>query len=180
MTFISNISYLYFRPHLRHGKRGRGLFASRNITKGEVVDDVTHSQLKFPSGHSWRKYIFALPRSKACDMIDWTWTQEYESDGKIHVVSAMNIQVLMNGGNSETINVSPESDHSMKEYALRNITEGEEILTNYAAVVTDWTAVGLNPNNERDEDDPMSWWRVHLQKFLFGLAAVLVVIAIYI
>ena len=135
--------HIIYRPHTRHGERGRGLFASRDIKKGELIHDGTHSEIIFPSGMSWRKYIFALPRNKACDMIDWTWTQEHESDGKIHILTAMNIEVLWNGGNKQTMNTSPESDHSMKEYALRDIAKGEELLTDYQAVVTDWEPVGL-------------------------------------
>ena len=141
--FVLIISHVIYRSHIRHGERGRGLFASRDIKKGELIHDGTQAEVIFPSGMSWRKYIFALPRNKACDMIDWTWTQEHESDGKVHILTAMNIEVLWNGGNKKTVNTSPESDHSMKEYALRDIAKGEELLTDYQAVVTDWEPVGL-------------------------------------
>ena len=53
--------------HAGHGDRGRGVFASRDIKKGELVEDegmAEHpSQLVFPSGMAWREYIFALPRT---------------------------------------------------------------------------------------------------------------------
>ena len=52
-----------------HGTRGRGLFASRDIRKGELIHDGTKSDISFPSGMAWRDYIFALPRKEACDMI---------------------------------------------------------------------------------------------------------------
>ena len=52
-----------------HGERGRGLFASRDIRKGELIHDGTKSDISFPSGMAWRDYIFSLPRKEACDMI---------------------------------------------------------------------------------------------------------------
>jgi len=52
-----------------HGIRGRGLFSSRDIRKGELIHDGTKSDISFPSGMAWRDYIFALPRKEACDMI---------------------------------------------------------------------------------------------------------------
>jgi len=56
-----------------HGIRGRGLFASRRIRKGELVHDGTRSDIVFPTGMAFRKFLFALSRKEACDMI-----------GKIH------------------------------------------------------------------------------------------------
>jgi len=52
-----------------HGTGGRGLFASRDIRKGELIHDGTKSDISFPSGMAWRDYIFSLPRKEACDMI---------------------------------------------------------------------------------------------------------------
>ena len=36
------------------------------------------SDVVFLNGLSWRKFIFSLPRERACDMIDWTWTQHLD------------------------------------------------------------------------------------------------------
>ena len=55
--------------HADHGSRGRGLFASRRIRKGELVHDGSKSDIIFPSGMAFRKYLFALSRKEACDMI---------------------------------------------------------------------------------------------------------------
>ena len=64
-----------------HGDRGRGLFASRDIKKGELVHDGNKSDIQFPSdddGLAWRRLVFNLPRNKACDVIDWSWTAQTE------------------------------------------------------------------------------------------------------
>ena len=40
-------------------------------------------------------------------------------------------------------NVLPEDRYSGKQFALRDIMEGEEILTDYDAYYTNWREVGL-------------------------------------
>ena len=130
--------------YARHGDRGRGLFASRDIKKGELVHDGDRSDFIFPDGMSWRRYIFSLPRNKACDMIDWTWTQKDKYDNeKYNIYSSMNIAILCNGGNDKTININPNNDTSSKMYALRDIMKDEELLTDYEMYDTVWDQVGL-------------------------------------
>jgi len=50
--------------------KGRGLFASRDIKKGEVVHDGTNSDV-IMSGKDFRRFIFALPQKMACDATEW-------------------------------------------------------------------------------------------------------------
>ncbi len=80
-----------------HGVRGRGLFASRDIKKGEIIHDGERSDIEFSGGETWRKFIFSLPRNRACDVIDWSWTQKKSGDGKNRLLSAMDISILLNG-----------------------------------------------------------------------------------
>ncbi len=47
-----------------HGERGRGLFATRDIEKGELVHDGGIADVTFPNGMAWRRFIFNLPRNK--------------------------------------------------------------------------------------------------------------------
>ena len=128
-----------------HGDRGRGLFASRDITKGELVHDGTKSDFVFPTGMSWRRLIFNLPQNAACDVIDWTWTQQTEENGEYKLFAPINISGLFNCGNwnADTMNVNPESSYSSKFYALRDIMKGEELLTDYDVYDTVWGKVGL-------------------------------------
>ncbi|KAL7528824.1 hypothetical protein ACHAXR_006644 [Thalassiosira sp. AJA248-18] len=130
----------YYAKH-SYGK-GRGLFASRNIKKGELVHDGFTSDIKFPDGMSWRRFIFSLPRDRACDQVDWTWTQR-KDDGKFGIFSAINISILLNSGDEDSINISPESPVSSKFYATRDIKRGEELLYDYDIYDTVWNEVGL-------------------------------------
>ena len=126
------------------GDKGRGIFASRDIKEGELVHDGRKSDILFPTGMSWRKFIFSLPRKRACDMIDWTWTQRVEDGGRFKIFSSINISILCNAGDSEDeINVNPRSDTSSLFYALRDIKKDEELLTDYYIYDTVWDEVGL-------------------------------------
>ncbi len=44
------------------GTRGRGLFASRDIKKGELVHGGSNNDLRFPNALAWRRCVFLLPR----------------------------------------------------------------------------------------------------------------------
>jgi len=136
----------YYAEHSADG-RGRGLFASRDIKKGELVHDGTDSDVMFPDAMSWRRFIFSLPRNRACDMIDWTWTQKLEENGKHRIFAAINISILLNGGkDGKNVNINPDSSTSSKFYATRDIEKGEELLTNYKMYDTKWAEVGLGEN----------------------------------
>ncbi|KAL7527309.1 hypothetical protein ACHAXR_003651 [Thalassiosira sp. AJA248-18] len=130
----------FYAGHSAEG-RGRGLFASRDIKKGELTHDGTSSDIMFPDAMSWRRYIFSLPRDRACDMIEWPWTQQTE-DGTFRIFSAINISVLFNGS-SEAANINPTSSPSSKFYATRDIKRGEELLYDYRIYDTVWHKVGL-------------------------------------
>ncbi|KAL7525207.1 hypothetical protein ACHAXR_000903 [Thalassiosira sp. AJA248-18] len=58
--------------------KGRGLFASRDIAKGELVHDGDVTDVIFPDAIAWRRFVFSLPRDFACDMTDWNWMQRHE------------------------------------------------------------------------------------------------------
>ncbi len=55
--------------------KGRGLFASRDIKKGEVVHDGTNSDV-IMSGKDFRRFLFALPQKMACDATEWVSIQQ--------------------------------------------------------------------------------------------------------
>lgn len=154
----------YYAAHSADG-RGRGLFASRDIKKGELIHDGGPGDIIFPNGMSWRRLIFNLPRNKACDMIDWSWTQQMEEGGDFRIFSATNISIMNNSGKKQSRNMSPKSSYcdrerydfrggetcSSKMYALRDIKKGEELLFDYSLYPTVWHKVGLGrgPNNDQ-------------------------------
>ena len=126
-----------------HGERGRGIFASRDITKGELVHDGSKSDFRFPDGVSWRRLVFNLPKQMSCDVIDWSWVQKTEENDEYKLFSAINISIFFNGGNKRTVNVNPPSGASSKFYALRDINKDEELLTDYGIYDNNWKAAGL-------------------------------------
>eukprot|EP00985_Skeletonema_marinoi_P002441 scaffold1019_cov97-Skeletonema_marinoi.AAC.19 len=124
--------------------KDRGLFASRDIRKGEVVHDGTKSDVVFPDALAWRRFVFALPRKAACDMTEWSWTQRLENDGPMKLLTAINISVLMNMGLTPAqINAVPKSSTSSLFYATQDIKKGEEILTDYEIYDTRFDLAGL-------------------------------------
>lgn len=130
--------------------KGRGVFASRDIKKGEIVHDGTKSDVVFPDALSWKRLMFALPRKMACDNAEWTFTQQYEEDGPMRVVSSLNIAILMNEGNTaDEKNVEPQnedgeySEYATVLYATRDIKKDEEILMDYDDYPTDYDEAGI-------------------------------------
>eukprot|EP00985_Skeletonema_marinoi_P016770 scaffold9057_cov80-Skeletonema_marinoi.AAC.1 len=120
----------------------RGLFASRDIRKGEVVHDGTHLGVAFPDAKAYRRFVFALPRRTACDITEWTWTQRLDQNGSTRIMLTINISAMLSMGfTSEEVNVLPESESesstSQMYYATRDIKRGEEILTD--SNFRDWT-----------------------------------------
>ena len=121
--------------------KGRGLFASRDIKKGELVHDGNASDVEM-SADDWRKMAFALPQKMTCDFTEWTWTQPTERGGPYKIFTAFNISILMN--DSKNPNTMPKDKFSSKMYAVRDIKKDEEILTDYKIYPTKWEKVGLS------------------------------------
>ena len=119
-----------FYAESRNMGRRRGLFASRDMRKGEVVHDGTDSDVVFPDAVAYRRFVFALPRKAACDITEWTWTQRLEQDGPMMIMLAINASAMLSTSfSSEEVNVLPETSTSQLYYATRDIKRGEEILT---------------------------------------------------
>jgi len=126
--------------------KGRGLFASRNIKMGELVHRGGHeSDVVFPDGMSWRRYVLTLPNRLACTIADWNWTQRLEDGGPLRMIVNLNIAAMMNSGGygADEANVLPRNPTSFEYYATRDIAEGEEILMDYKSFETNWAGVGL-------------------------------------
>ncbi|KAL7442908.1 hypothetical protein ACHAXH_009022 [Discostella pseudostelligera] len=126
----------------RSERKGRGLFASRDIKKGELVQDGPHSFIVFPDALSFRRLVFALPRKSACDITEWAWHQELTPGGRLTIVVDTNTAALMNS--SPEPNIAPKTDTDTKLYAVRDIRKGEEIYYDYNIYETDWSKVGLD------------------------------------
>jgi len=119
----------YYAGHTKDGK-GRGLFASRDIKKGELVHDGTNNDNKFPDRKTYNHFVYDLPQKNACDMLYWCWRQRLEKNGRRENLCTFNISSLMNGSTHD-YNIDPESTMSQKFYAVRDIKKNDEIMYNY-------------------------------------------------
>eukprot|EP00580_Thalassiosira_gravida_P006058 CAMPEP_0201656226 /NCGR_PEP_ID=MMETSP0493-20130528/46417_1 /ASSEMBLY_ACC=CAM_ASM_000838 /TAXON_ID=420259 /ORGANISM="Thalassiosira gravida, Strain GMp14c1" /LENGTH=111 /DNA_ID=CAMNT_0048132835 /DNA_START=660 /DNA_END=995 /DNA_ORIENTATION=+ len=106
------------------------------MTKGELVHDGTNSNVMFPDAMAWRRFIFALPRNRACDMMEWSWTQSF-MDGHVikdEIFAAINISVFLGGtriGRVKNVDCEPPSS---RYYATRDIRKDEAILSGILSV----------------------------------------------
>ena len=116
--------------------KGRGLFASRNIQEGELVDGIeggTKSDMIFTTIDAMRRYLLALPAPMACDVLEWTYTQKIVKGGPPVLLFASDISSLMNDAwDDDDPNVMPkDKTSSTLLYATRDIKKDEEILMSY-------------------------------------------------
>ena len=56
--------------------KGRGVFATRDIKKGEMIYGSTKNYIFFTTGHDYRRFLDALDDETACDIMKFTWPQK--------------------------------------------------------------------------------------------------------
>jgi hypothetical protein len=113
---------------------GRGVFASRNITEGEIIPfEASCTVVSFDSGMLWKKYAVSLPREMACDVHEWTWTQDVYHEGNTKLLLSIGDgdSYLNNPDPDEDETIVPTNLTSMKFQAARNIQKGEELMYDY-------------------------------------------------
>lgn len=117
-----------------HPQKGRGLYASRDIKKGEIVHYWSESDVIFPDTYAFRRYLFSLPKKMMCDVIDWAWARQISKSGSPEVIClSINIASLMNAGNAAIgeVNVGIDSTTPNSFKAIRDIEKNEELLTSF-------------------------------------------------
>eukprot|EP00804_Cyclotella_cryptica_P003087 CCRYP_006075-RA/>CCRYP_006075-RA protein AED:0.03 eAED:0.03 QI:187/1/1/1/0.5/0.33/3/325/312 len=116
--------------------RGRGVFATRDIKKGEMTYGGTKHYIFFYDGHSYRRFLDALSDDEACDIMKFTWPQDgVGTNGEPVIWGPMDDMALQNDGGEDRANIGcPEDKHCgmFDEYALRDIKKGEELLCDYS------------------------------------------------
>jgi hypothetical protein len=127
---------------------GRGVFASRDIAKGEIIPfDATDIVVTFDDGELWKKLVVSLPRSMACDVMEWSWTQDVFTEGNTKLCLSIGDgdSFLNNGDNDEgTVTIAPTNMTSLKWWAVKDIKEGEELAFDYEVFEpTRWDMFGL-------------------------------------
>ena len=124
-TKQSEIDLSSFRPDETHisnyysdyaEEKGRGTFASRNFSKGELVHDGSISTVFWNDGISWKEYVMALPPPMACDVLEWTWIQEVQDYDWLLCLN-LNDAAFMN--HDDNFNIAPKSSTSLEFYAVR-------------------------------------------------------------
>ncbi|KAL7471831.1 hypothetical protein ACHAXS_012708 [Conticribra weissflogii] len=128
--------------HTTDGK-GRGIFATRTIRKGERTYGGKKNFAFFSTGDEFRNYVDAvanqLSNEAACDIMMWAWVQPLMGDDyETLIVVVLDDNSLMNDGGKELANTGCLEEEMTEyecgmfdEYALRDIREGEEILCEY-------------------------------------------------
>jgi len=90
--------------------KGRGNFASRNITKGEQIYNGHPNTVFFLDGNSFYRFITSLPRKVACDVLEWAWQQDLTDSGNVVLCLNLDNAVFFNHGTWD--NVSGDDVHS--------------------------------------------------------------------
>ena len=128
-----------FVPPFKAGQtkdgKGRGIFATRDIKKGELTYGGSKHYIFFTSGHDYRKFLDVFDDETACDIMKFTWPQDQVGpNGEAVIWGPMDDNALQNDGGAERANTGcPPGKNCgiFDEYALRDIKRGEEILCDY-------------------------------------------------
>ena len=121
--------------------RGRGIFAREDIPKGTLIFTAkTGGHVHFTSGNDFRRYLYAVPRQWACEVlqcsaVEYQGTKENPESNPVITVD-LDYSCFVNDANHlDEVNVgcivSPSEDCIDNDYASRDIKAGEEIITNY-------------------------------------------------
>ena len=149
--------------------KGRGVRATRDIAKGELVFKGTNNTIVFTQGDTYRRFLFAVyerygeeahqvDSETACDLLSWHWVQplDEDEDGRVAIVGDLDNGSLMNEGradeegwDSPNVRCGKEEDGDakcmMEYYATEDIKRGDELLSDFRElnVENPWSRMGL-------------------------------------
>ena len=142
--------------------KGRGLVASRDIKRGELIFTGTNNTIVFDTGHSWRKFLWYLyhapptpdpyPEGFACDIRAWSWVQALPNEKGSKIVVDIDESSLLNQPSTgERANIQcgklddKNAECELDYYARVDIKKGDEILCRYSdfADLGSWESFGL-------------------------------------
>jgi hypothetical protein len=70
-----------FVPPFKAGQtkdgKGRGVFATRDIKKGEMTYGGSKHYIFFKTGHDYRRFLDAFDDETSCDLMKFVWPQKY-------------------------------------------------------------------------------------------------------
>lgn len=145
-----------FVPPMRSGQttdgKGRGVFATRDLRRGERTYGGKRNFAFFRDGPSYRAFLAALADGEACDVMMWAWTMTSWGgtvDEPLVLLPLDDNSFQNSGSDGEEANTGcpPEYTCGMfDEFALRDIKEGEELLCDYGEFAEHeiWNEFGLD------------------------------------
>lgn len=96
--------------------KGRGAFAARDFSKGDLVHDGSLNTVFWNDGLQWKKFIVSLPPPMSCDVLEWTWIQQVGDQGW-RLCLNLNDAAFMN--HNKVFNIAPIHNTSLEFYAVR-------------------------------------------------------------
>ena len=137
--------------------KGRAVMAAEDIPEGTKVWDNTFTA-RFPSPVYFRRFLSTLPRDLACDVMIWSYVEDYAWDDDDEDNEQPTISVDLDEGTF--LNTESPGKGEMKNVdsadgrATRLILKGEELLVNYKEFEKQfsWSAAGFGSEDEGDED----------------------------
>lgn len=134
----------FHAAYTKDGK-GRGVFASRNISKGSLVHAGYPNTVFFLDAESWFRFVSLLPKMIACDVLEWVWQQDLTNSGNVVLCLNLDKAAFMNNGGEVGIdekaassniyryssNIEVKEPASLDFYAVRDIQIEQEITYDY-------------------------------------------------
>lgn len=121
-------------PRDTNDGQGRGVFATRDIKKGEMIYGKTTNLAYFSNGYSFQKFLEGLPTNfEACDFMKFAWPQSnFGPNGESAIVAVIDYHsVMKDGGEAVNCGCIKGKQCMVDEYALRDIKKGEQIHCSY-------------------------------------------------
>ena len=86
-----------FKSGYTSDNKGRGIFATRYIRKGEMTYGGKKNYAFFSSGEEYRRFLNELTDEEACDIMMWSWPQrDMGRDGSTMIVVLLDDNSLQN------------------------------------------------------------------------------------
>eukprot|EP00978_Attheya_sp_CCMP212_P043121 scaffold275695_cov50-Attheya_sp.AAC.1 len=105
--------------------KGRGLFLTENVKKGQIVWDKSQ-HAKFAKEIYFHRFLSSIPHDLACDVLQWAYIVEDPEYGPVCAFELDDGTYMNNGGVDASFDFSEDG-----VVALRDVDAGEEIVVNY-------------------------------------------------